>query len=318
MDTTAVFSSATAKGTALADVSSYDLVIVIVNWNVKQLLANCLESTLPALEGLSAKVVVVDNASSDDSVGLVRERFPEVILIANRDNVGFSRANNQALNEFAGSARHYLLLNPDTVVPPDAFKAMIAFMGSHPDAGIVGCKIVKPDGTLDWPCKRSYIYPSVLFYKALGLDRRFPKSERFGRYQLTYLDPDEIHEVDSVVGAFLMIRAECLQQIGTLDESFFMYGEDCEWCYRAKAAGWKVYYVPASTIVHHKGQSTSQASSRMIYHWYSATWRLYKKHLASRYPFPVNAAVWGGCRFMCGVSMAVNSLWNTRRVPSRS
>jgi len=294
-----------------------DLVVVIVNWNVRDLLAGCLESLRPVLPGLSVHVVVVDNNSSDGSQKMLRERFSDFEVITSPTNLGFARANNLVLRQYQDRARYFLLLNPDTVVAADTFQKMVEFMDSHPDAGIAGCKVIKPEGTLDWPCKRSYPYPSVLFYRALGLDKRFPKSPRFGRYHLTYLDPDQIHEVDSVVGAFMMVRRECLSEVGVLDESFFMYGEDVEWCYRAKAAGWKVYYVPTSTIVHHKGQSTKQSSHRMIYHWYAATWRVYKQYLAHQYPLPVNALVWAGCRGMCAASMALNFVRREKRLPSR-
>lgn len=295
----------------------YQLVVVIVSWNVRELLAQCLASLTPAVEGLSVKIVVFDNNSEDSSADMVRKRFPAVELVTSSENLGFARANNRVLKSLSGKSRHFLLLNPDTVVSPDTFRNMIAFMDSHPSAGIVGCKVMKPDGTLDWACKCSYIYPSVMFYRALGLDRRFPNSRRFGRYQLTYLDPDEIHEVDAVTGAFMMIRSECLEQIGFLDESFFMYSEDSEFCYRAKAAGWRVFYVPTSTIIHHKGGSSAKASKRIIYHWYSGTWQLYKKHLASSYPPPVNALVWAGLNSMWMVSLIVNSLGRRKGVPSR-
>jgi GT2 family glycosyltransferase len=295
----------------------YDLVVVIVNWNVRDLLASCLESLLPATRGLSVHTVVVDNNSSDGSQEMLRERFSDLEVISSLTNLGFARANNLVLRQYQDRARYFLLLNPDTVVAADTFRTMLEFMDSRPDAGIAGCKVVKPEGTLDWPCKRSYPYPSVLFYRALGLDKRFPKSPRFGRYHLTYLDPDQIHEVDSVVGAFMMVRRECMQEVGVLDESFFMYGEDIEWCYRAKAAGWKVYYVPTTTIVHHKGQSTKQSAHSMISHWYAGTWKVYKQYLAPQYPFPVNALVWAGCLGMRAASTAFNFVRREKRLPSR-
>lgn len=295
----------------------YDLVVIIVNWNVQDLLRECLRSLRAACEGLTVHIVVVDNASTDGSATMVAAEFPEIDLIRNSENLGFARANNQGLRRYELTARYQLLLNPDTVVAPDTFQTMLRYMDEHPEVGIAGCKLIKADGSLDYACKRSYVTPDVLFYKALGLDRRFPESSRFGRYQLTYLDPDQIHEVDSVVGAFLMIRRECLRQIGLLDEALFMYGEDCEWCYRAKEHEWKVRYVPITTVIHYKGQSTSKCSSRMIRHWYSATWYLYRKHLARRYNALVNAAVWLGCRTMCIASLLANALRRERFVPGR-
>lgn len=295
----------------------YDLGVVIVSWNVRDLLLRCLESVSRAQDSLSVKIVVVDNNSSDGSAEMVRGQFPHVELIHNNENIGFARANNLALSRFQEQANYFLLLNPDTVVEPLTFRSMIDFMDKNPAAGVAGCKVVKPDGTLDWPCKRSYVYPSVLFYRALGLDRLFPRSPRFGRYQLTYLDPNTVHEVDSVVGAFLMIRRECLESIGLMDESFFMFGEDLEWCYRAKARGWKVFYVPVAKILHFKGQSTRKSDHRMIYNWYKGFWKVYRKSVAEKYPLPINAIVFAGFSMMCVVSLVANALRRENKVPSR-
>jgi hypothetical protein len=295
----------------------YDLVVIIVNWNGLQKTTDCVDSLQKTDNRVKARVVVYDNGSTDGSVTHLRQKFPGVEIIAGPANLGFARANNQVLQQFQGQARYYLLLNNDTVVEPHTLSRMVEFMDAHPQAGIAGCKIRKTDGSLDWPCKRSYITPSVLFYKALGLDRLFPKSRRFGRYQLTFLHEDQIHEVDSVVGAFLMIREECLQQIGLLDDSFFMYGEDLDWCYRSKAGGWKVYYAPMTTVIHYKGQSSGNRSFRMIYHWYHSTWQVYQKHMASRYPVLVNALIWAGFHVMCVASLAANSLRSEKRVPGR-
>ena len=295
----------------------YRLVVIIVSWNVKDLLAACLASLPAGADGMLVHTVVVDNASTDGSAEVVRERFPSVELIECRENLGFARANNIALRKFANDTDYFLLLNPDTVISPGALREMVDFMDTHPEAGIAGAKVVKPDGTLDWPCKRSYITPSVLFYKALGLDRLFPRSPRFGRYQLTYLDPDETHEVDSVVGAFLMIRRQCVVAIGPLDESFFMYWEDMDWCYRAKSAGWKIFYVPATTIIHHKAQSTGKRSYQMIYCWYHLAWRVYQKCIAPNYSAGVNCLVWMGFHTMCVVSLIANFARSEKRVPGR-
>lgn len=295
----------------------HDLLVVIVNWNGKEMLSGCLASLAAASQGLSVHTVVVDNASTDGAPDMVAQEFPWVELVRNRENLGFARANNLALRRHTGAAHYFLLLNPDTVVSADAFRRMTEFMDANPEAGIVGCKLVKPDGTLDWACKRSYITPSVLFYKALGLDRLFAKSPRFGRYQLTYLDENQIQEVDCVVGAFLLIRRECLEGIGLLDETLFMYGEDMDFCYRAKGHGWKVYYVPTTTVLHHKGQSTSRRSYQMIYYWYHSIWLVYRKNIAPWYSPVTNALVWAGFRVMCAVSLFANLFRRRKRVPSR-
>jgi GT2 family glycosyltransferase len=294
-----------------------DLLVVIVNWNTGMLLEKCLTSLAHAVDGLSVRTVVVDNASTDGSAEIVARKFPSAELIHNHENVGYARANNQALLPYADDASYTLLLNPDTEVPVGTLRAMIDFMESHGEAGIAGCRVVRPDGQLDWACKRGHLKPSALFYRALRLDRMFPNSRRFATYSLTYLDDNGIHEVTTVAGAFMMIRRECLAATGLLDESYFMYSEDTDLCYRAKALGWKVFYAPVGTILHHKGVSTSKRSYTMIRHWYSSTWKLYRKQIGPKYSAMVNALVWSGLWTMCAVSLAANFLRPTKRVPSR-
>ena len=294
-----------------------DLLVVIVNWNTMQLLERCLTSLARAIDGLSVRTVVVDNASTDGSAEMVARKFPWVELICNQENVGYSRANNQALLPCAENANYTLLLNPDTEVSVGTLRAMIDFMESHAEAGIAGCRVVRPDGQLDWACKRGYITPSSLFYRALRLDRMFPNSRRYATYSLTYVDDNHLHEVATVAGAFMMIRRECLAATGVLDESYFMYSEDTDLCYRAKALGWKVFYAPVGTIIHHKGVSTGKRSYMMIRYWYSSTWKLYRKQIAPKYSPVVNALVWSGLWTMCAVSLVANFLRRTKRVPSR-
>lgn len=295
----------------------YDLVVVIASWNTRDLLIACLSSVSNAADGLSIHTVIVDNGSTDGSVAAVATIFPNVEIIKNRENLGFSRANNQALSRYVDRARYLLLLNPDTVISRDTFKNMIAFMDEHQEAGVAGCKIVTPQGTLDWACKRSFLTPSLLFYKALGLDKVFPKSPRFGKYHLTYLDENQIHEVDAIVGAFMMIRNECLKLVGLLDESYFMYGEDIDFCFKIKENNWKIFYVPTTMIIHFKGQSTRKRSYRMIYHWYNAIGKFYRKRMTPRYSSATNALVWCGLHFMCCLSLAANLFRHDKRVPSR-
>ncbi|HLV95087.1 MAG TPA: glycosyltransferase family 2 protein [Candidatus Acidoferrales bacterium] len=294
-----------------------DLLVVIVNWNTSDLLRGCLASLAVATEGLRVRTVVVDNASTDGSPEMVETDFPWVELIRNSTNVGYARANNQALRRYPAQAKYSLLLNPDTEVPPGTLQAMAGFMESHPEAGIGGCRVVKPDGRLDWACKRGRLTPSMLFYKALHLDTLLPHSRRFGAYNLSYLDENQVHEVGTVVGAFMMIRRECLEDVGLLDESYFMYGEDADLCYRVNDLGWKVFYAPVGNIVHYKGQSTGKRSYLMIRHWYSAAWKLYQRRTAPKYPSFVNALVWGGFWTMCLGSFAANFFRATKRVPGR-
>lgn len=266
-----------------------ELGIVIVNYNTAALLKRCLE-TVFASSGVTFEVCVVDNHSPDDSVAMVAASFPQVQLIANADNVGYPAANNQGLQRlgFAAGAcpaapEYALLLNPDTEVPPDAFRTMLDFMAAHPDAGVAGPRLVRPDGALDLACRRAFPSPEVSLYRLLGLSRLFPKSRRFGRYNLTYLDEHQMAEVDAVVGAFMLVRRAAIEAAGLLDDTFFMYGEDLDWAYRIKAAGWKVYYYPAVTVLHVKRAASKQSPRAQVEFW-RAMEIFYTKHYAQQTP----------------------------------
>jgi len=277
-----------------------DLGIIIVNYNTRELLHRCLE-TVFASQGLTFRVCVVDNASTDGSVALVTRAFPQVLLLENEENLGYPAANNQGLQalgfEQQGETvpRYALLLNPDTEVPPDGLAQMVAFMDDHPQAGAAGPKLVQPDGSLDLACRRSFPSPEVSFYRVIGLARLFPKSHRFGRYNLTYLDPDQEAEVDSVVGAYMQVRRETIWQVGLLDDSFFMYGEDLDWAYRIKAAGWKVYYYPQVTVLHVK-RAASRHSARAQVEFWRAMEIFYRKHYETETPRWLHALIIGAVR----------------------
>lgn len=257
-----------------------DLAIVILNYNTRDLLRDCLCS-LRVQAGLRFVVCVVDNASTDDSAAMVAAEFPQIALIRNSVNNGFSAGNNLGLRRFGfpehGQARYAMLLNPDTVVPPDALRRLVVFADAHPDVGVVGPKLVLTDGSLDKACRRSFPTPAVSFYRFIGLSKLFPRSKRFGRYNMTYLDENEQADVDSVVGACMMLRAEVIARIGLLDEQFFMYGEDLDWCLRTKQAGYRVVYYP-DVIVHHVKRAASRASAKAQYEFQRAMWLFYKKH----------------------------------------
>lgn len=253
-----------------------DISVIIVNYNVREFLSNALTSLKRALEGLRAEIFVVDNASDDGSVELVAKNFPDVHLIANPDNAGFAKANNQALAQASGT--YILLINPDTVVQENTIRELIRFFAAHPDAGMAGCKILNPDGTLQLPCRRSFPTPWTAFTKTFGLSTLFPNSKLFARYNLTYLDPDTTYEVDAVSGSFMMLTREVYEKIGGLDETFFMYGEDLDWCYRVQHAGWKVYYVPATSIIHYKGESTKRSDIDELKVFYNAMRVFVRKH----------------------------------------
>jgi len=257
------------------------LSVIIVNYNVKELVEQSLISVRKAAIGFECEIFVVDNASTDGSVDLIRKQFPDVRLIANSRNVGFARANNQALRLAQG--QYIVILNPDTVVQEDTFSVIIDFFKQDPRCGMVGCKILNPDGSLQLACRRSFPTPWVGFTRIVGLSRLFPQSRLFGRYNLTYLDPDETYEVEAISGSFMVVRREVTQEVGYFDESFFMYGEDLDWCYRIREAGWKIFYLPKTKIIHFKGESSKKSDVDLTLMFYRAMWLFVEKHYHSRY-----------------------------------
>jgi GT2 family glycosyltransferase len=207
---------------------------------------------------------------------MIRKHFPEVRLIVNHENSGFARANNQALAVAKGS--YFCLINPDTLVREDTFQSCFDYMESHADVGMVGCKVLNPDGSLQLACRRSFPTPWVGLTKALGFSALFPKSRVFGRYNLTYLDPEAISEVEAISGSFMFVRKAVIDQVGLLDEAFFMYGEDLDWCYRIHQAGWKIVYLPTTQIIHYKGCSAKEAPFDNLRTFYSAMQLFVRKH----------------------------------------
>ncbi|MBI5474567.1 MAG: glycosyltransferase, partial [Ignavibacteriae bacterium] len=258
-----------------------DLSVIIVNYNVRQFLENSLTSIFRAMEGLTGEVFVIDNASDDGSLEMVRAKFPQVQLIENKVNVGFAKANNAALKRAQG--RFILLINPDTVVQEDTFRVMLSFFDENPDAGLAGCKVLNPDGSFQLPCRRSFPTPWVAFTKITGLSGLFPSSKLFGKYNLTYLSEDETYEVDAVSGSYMFLRREVYQKIGGLDETFFMYGEDLDWCYRVSRSGYKVYYVHSTKIIHFKGESTRRSDIDEIRTFYQAMQLFVEKHFSNSF-----------------------------------
>ncbi|MBI4947084.1 MAG: glycosyltransferase [Bacteroidetes bacterium] len=254
------------------------LSIIIVNYNVEHFLEQCLHSVLKASKNISSEVIIVDNSSVDGSVAMVKNKFPEVKLLANEKNVGFSRANNQGIKESKGE--YILLLNPDTVVQEDTFEKTIKFMDEHQDAGALGVMMLDGKGNFLPESKRGLPTPSVAFYKVFGLSALFPKSKIFGKYHLGHLDKNKIHEVDVLAGAFMLIRKSVLDKIGLLDETFFMYGEDIDLSYRIILAGFKNYYFPETRIIHYKGESTKKSSVNYVLVFYNAMAIFAKKHFA--------------------------------------
>lgn len=270
------------------------LSVVIVNYNVKFFLEQCLYSVRKASEGLAVQVFVVDNNSVDGSVAMVREKFPEVILIDNKENFGFSKANNQAIRMATGE--YILLLNPDTVVEDDTLRKVVAFMEERPDAGGLGVRMIDGKGNFLPESKRGLPTPSVAFYKISGLSRIFPRSRIFGKYHLGYLNQHEIHEVDVLSGAFMLIRKSVLDKIGLLDEEFFMYGEDIDLSYRITKAGFRNYYFPGTRIIHYKGESTKKGSVNYVMIFYQAMVIFARKHFSQKnarlFSFLINMAIY--------------------------
>ena len=254
------------------------LSIVIVNYNVREFLEQALSSLQAALAGLSHEVWVVDNASTDGSVEWLRSHYPQVRLIANTVNVGFARANNQALAACQG--QFICLLNPDTIVQENTFSSLLAFFAAHPHAGAVGCKVLNPDGSLQLACRRSFPTPWVALTKIIGLAALFPRSRIFGRYNLTFLDPEKSAEVEALSGSFMLIRRETVQQVGFLDEAFFMYGEDLDYCFRIREAGWQIHYVPDTRIIHFKGESSKKSPFEQRRLFYEAMRLFVHKHFS--------------------------------------
>lgn len=277
------------------------LSVVIVNYNVKFFVEQCLLSVRQARAAMDAhygadscEVFLVDNNSVDGSCEMVAEKFPEVHLIANRENTGFSKANNQAVRISRGE--YVLLLNPDTVVENDTFLKTVRFMDEHPDAGGLGVKMLDGKGNFLPESKRGLPTPAVAFYKIFGLAALFRKSRRFGRYHLTYLDKDQNHEIEVLSGAFMLMRRETLDQVGLLDEDYFMYGEDIDLSYRILKGGYKNYYFADTRIIHYKGESTKKSSVNYVFVFYRAMIIFARKHFsdgnAGMFSFIINLAIW--------------------------
>jgi len=269
-----------------------DLSVVIVNYNVKEYLENALVSVQNAVKNLSSEIFVVDNGSEDGSCKMLKEKFPDVHLIENTYNIGFAKANNKALNQCKGD--YVVLINPDTLVQEDTFEKLIAFFRKNKDTGMVGCKILNPDGSLQLACRRSFPTPFTAFSRLVGLSKIFPKSRIFGRYNLTYLDPDEITEVDAVSGSFMMVKKEVIENVGLLDESYFLYGEDLDWCFRIKKAGYKIIYYPETSIIHFKGESSKKAVYEPLKAFYKAMIIFTETHFKGKYLlYPLWFLKWG-------------------------
>ena len=269
------------------------LSVIIVNYKVKHYLEQCLRSVAEASRGIAVEVIVVDNASGDGSVEYLRERFPDVTIIASEENLGFARANNLAIRNSHG--QYVLLLNPDTIVAEETFSDFITFMDSTPDAGGCGAYMLHTDGSFAPESRRGLPTPFVAFCKMSGLASLFPKSRTFGRYYMRYLNENEVNRIEIMSGAFMFLRRDALDKAGLLDEDFFMYGEDIDLSYRILKAGYNNYFLP-SRILHYKGESTVKSSYRYVHTFYRAMELFFNKHYAHYsilLSLPIKLAIWG-------------------------
>ena len=284
-----------------------NLSIVVLNYNTREHLRACLQSVVAegstSLSGgpIEAEVLVVDNASSDGSADMVAAEFAWASLIRSPHNGGFAFGNNQALRRARGDA--ILLLNPDTSMPPGGIAGLLDVLRRNPEAGIVGPKLLRPNGSMHLACRRSFPTPSIAFFRMSGLSRLYARNPRFGRYNLTFVDPDLPIEVESVCGACMLVRRAVIQRIGLLDERFFMYGEDLDWCLRTREAGWTVRYEPSVVVQHQHGAASRKRALRTTYHFFRAMDLFYRKHYVHRYHPLVTGVVRTAIYAALGIAM---------------
>lgn len=261
--------------------------ICVVTYNARDYLRDCLLSLRENMQLINFEVIIVDNGSQDGTAEMLLEEFPSACVIHNKDNLGFTRPMNQALRAACG--KYLLLLNPDTVILPAALDTLVWFMDSHPTAGICGPKVLNRDGSMQKSCRRGDSRPWAVITYFTGLYARFPNSKLFGGYLMNYLDEDEVNEVGGVSGSCMLIRRKVVDQIGYLDERYFAYQEDADYCLQARRAGWEVFYVPSSQLIHYGGQGGSRVEPyRSIIEWHRSYWLYYRKNFAGDYFFIFN------------------------------
>jgi hypothetical protein len=283
-----------------------DLSVIIVNYNTKKLTKQTIESCIRTIKDLDYEIWVVDNASTDGSQTYFQELFKEPFIhfIYNNDNLGFSKANNQAIERSTGE--YVLLLNSDTIAHTDAINSCINYIRNHSDIGALGCKLILKNGALDHTCKRGFPTPEASLYYFLKFHKLFPNNQKYGAYSLSYVPDDAINEVDAIVGAFMLLPRKVIEQVGLLDEDFFMFGEDLDWCYRIKDLGYKILYYPEAIVTHLKGQSSKKKRTKIIYEFHRAMYLFYKKHYKEKYPIYVTALVYMGIGLRFMLSLFVN------------
>ena len=290
---------------------------VIVNYRTAEMTIEAANSLLKSdLADIDLHLLLVDNGSSDGSESRLQTALPHVRHFSTGRNLGYAGGNNVALRSLLADLSRdidpddsfVLLMNSDVIVEPAALRACLEYLLEHRDTAIVGPRVLLPDGRLDLACRRSFPTPSSGFWKLTGLARRFPANPRFASYNMTYLSEHEPAEVDSVMGAFMLIRLQAILQAGILDERFFFYGEDLDWSYRIKAHGWKVAYYPGAVVHHLKGETSRRDSNRMITEFYKAMWLFYRKHYAQRQFLLLEWAVLAGIVARGILALAINAL----------
>ncbi len=294
--------------------SQPDVSIIIVNYNVKEFLASCLQSVNKATAHLDAEIFVVDNDSSDGSIPFLKEKFDDIIYIENTENVGFGKANNQAIKQAQG--KYTLLLNPDTLLQEDTLETLIYYMDAHERCGACGCKILNPDGTFAPESRRSIPTLSAAVYKAIGLTTLFPKNKYFGAYYQGWKDEDEGGKVPVLSGSFMFFRTDVLKQAKGFDERFFMYGEDIDLCYRVTEMGWEIHYVPQTSILHYKGESTKKNELAYNRVFNEAIYKFFEKHFTSRYSRLFKFLIFWAIQIRVIISFFVNNIRSHRYVLS--
>jgi hypothetical protein len=286
-----------------------ELSIIVVNYNTKEFLKNCLKSVFQKMKDIRFEIWVIDNASTDGSLEMLREEFPKVKIITNKENIGFARANNQAIKKARG--RYVFLLNPDTIILDENFKMLIQFMEEHPEAGACGPLVLNKDGTMQRQCKRGLttFWNSFTYYS--GLWRLFPKNKwwrkNFGGYFLLDKPDDKICEIDNLSGAAMMVRKETIEKVGLMCEDYIMYWDDVDWCFRIKKAGWKIYYVPFTKMIHYGGAGGAQLHAfKNLWYFHRGACLFYKRYLAPKYFFLVNFPYYSGVWLAFGLKLLFN------------
>ena len=287
-----------------------DLSIIIVNYKTYELTKQTINSVIDKKHEFSFEIIMVDNCSKDNSYDKLKSSFKNEIedglikFIANDRNDGFAVANNIGIKIAKGD--FILLLNSDTLVKNRAIEYTLNYIKNHTDVGAIGSKVVLTDGTLDKACKRSFPEPKNSFYRLFGLAKLFPNNKKFNEYNLNYLDDNGVYGVDSLVGAFMLIRKVAIDQVGLLDEDFFMYGEDIDLCYKIKKAGWKIIYYGKSEIIHYKGASSKKKKSKLIYEFYRAMYLFYNKHYRKKYSITTTIVTYMGIGFIFLLKIILN------------